>query len=79
MISEEKIFYIPGTLVTLKHDEMSSPVMLVIDKKTRTYTRNGEIVTEFVGIKTQWFDKNNVLREGVFSTKDLKIYKNGTK
>lgn len=53
MISEEKIFYIPGTLVTLKHDEMSSPVMLVIDKKTRTYTRNGEIVTEFVGIKTQ--------------------------
>ena len=47
--------------------------------ETNYYTRNGEIVTEFVGIKTQWFDKNNVLREGVFSTKDLKIYKNGTK
>lgn len=75
MNSSEKIFYTPGVLVTLKHDELNSPIMMVKEKQTRTYKRGNELVTEFIGIRVQWFDKNNVLREGVFSTKDLKIYK----
>lgn len=72
---EEKIYFTPGTLVVLKHDELNSPVMLVKEKQVRTYVRNSEVITDFIGIKTQWFDKNYVLREGVFSTKDLKFYK----
>lgn len=73
--NEEKTFFTPGTLVVLKHDELNSPIMLVKEKCTKTYKRDSNIITELIGIKTQWFDKNNVLREGIFSTKDLKFYK----
>lgn len=75
MNSEDKTFFTPGTLVTLKHEELNSPIMLVKEKCTKTYKRGSDIITELVGIKTQWFDQNNVLREAVFSTKDLKFYK----
>lgn len=34
---EEKIFFLPGDLVTLRQDIPSKPVMLVIKKVTRIY------------------------------------------
>ena len=62
----EKIFFAPGDLVVLKHKELKSPVMLVQEK--------GEICNVFKGFKCRWFDKNDVLQEAIFSTKDLQFY-----
>lgn len=77
MINEiEKTFFNPGDIVILKHGELISPVMYVVEKITQSYKHGNEITNIFKGIKCRWFDGNMVLREAVFSTKDLKFYKN---
>lgn len=69
-------FYKPGDLVVLNKDELNSPVMLIKEKATRQFkTETGSINNIFRGMKCIWFDKNNVLQEAIFSTKDLKFYK----
>jgi hypothetical protein len=46
--------------------------MYVLEKITRNITtKDGIADNVFLGIKTRWFDKNQVLREAIFSTKDL--------
>lgn len=68
-------FYKPGDLVRLKHKELNSPVMLIKDKVSRQFkTEDGDINNVFCGMRCVWFDKNNVLREAIFSTKDLEFY-----
>lgn len=69
-----KIFFAPGDLVVLKHEELKSPVMLVQEKITRQFKQGDEICNIFKGFKCRWFDKNNVLQEAIFSTKDLMFY-----
>lgn len=72
---ESLTFYKPGDLVVLNKDELNSPVMLIKDKVSRQFkTDTGEIGNVFRGMKCIWFDKNNVLQEAIFSTKDLKFY-----
>lgn len=72
MIDELRVFYSPGELVTIRHDLENKPVMLVKEKVERSFKdKDGNTNTTFVGIKVQWFDKNQVLREAIFSTKDL--------
>lgn len=71
----ELIFFKPGDLVVLNKEELNSPVMLIKDKISRQFrTENGEMCNSFKGMKCMWFDKNNVLQEAIFSTKDLKFY-----
>ena len=70
----EKIFFAPGDLVVLKHKELKSPVMLVQEKVTRQFKQGEEICNVFKGFKCRWFDKNDVLQEAIFSTKDLQFY-----
>ena len=36
--------------------------------------KDGDKDNVFVGIKCRWFDNNTVLREAIFSTKDLTHY-----
>ena len=73
---EELVFFKPGDLVVLNKKELGSPVMLIKDKVSRQFkTDKGDINNVFQGMKCIWFDKNMVLREAVFSTKDLKFYK----
>lgn len=73
--SESLFYYKPGDLVVLKHKELESPIMLIKDKVSRQFkTDTGEIGNVFRGMKCIWFDKNNVLQEAIFSTKDLKFY-----
>lgn len=70
------VFYKPGDLVVLNKEELKSPIMLIKDKITRQFkNKNGDYENYFCGMKCIWFDKNNVLREAIFSTKDLKLYK----
>lgn len=72
MINEEKIFYNPGDVVKLKHELENIPAMYVVEKVTRNIVnKDGKTDTIFIGIKCRWFDKNEVLREAIFSSKDL--------
>ena len=69
---DDKIFYNPGDLVKVKHNLDNAPAMYVIEKSTKSImNKAGSKETLFLGIKCRWFDNNNVLREGIFSTKDL--------
>lgn len=70
---EDKIYFNPGDIVTIKHDIPNKPIMFVLEKSTRSlYNKDTqEKENVFLGIKCRWFDKNQVLQEGLFSTKDL--------
>lgn len=57
---EEMIFLHPGDLVVLKHKVIKSPIMLVLEKKTRQYKDGDEIQNQFLGMLCGWFDKNQV-------------------
>lgn len=72
MLDTEKIFFNAGQIVRLKHDNLDNvPNMMVTEKVSRSMIKNGEKETIFIGIKCRWFDKNGVLQEAIFSTKDL--------
>ena len=72
MLNTEKVFYNPGDLVKIKHDLNNIPTMYVVEKITRSImTKEKQKDTIFIGIKCRWFDANQVLREEIFSTKDL--------
>jgi uncharacterized protein YodC (DUF2158 family) len=72
MLDNEKIFFNAGQVVRLKHDNLDNvPNMMVVEKVSRSMIKNGEKETIFMGIKCRWFDKNEVLQEAIFSTKDL--------
>lgn len=72
-LEENKIYFNPGDLVAVKHDIPNKPVMFVLEKCTRSLYNRDTQETEnvFLGIKCRWFDKNQVLQEALFSTKDL--------
>ena len=64
----EKVFFIPGDLVTIKHDLPNKPTMLVKGKETKTFK---DAETYFIGIKCFWFRTDGEYQEQVFNTKDL--------
>ena len=69
---EDKVYYNPGDLVTIKHDLPNKPVMMVVEKITRNIiNKSGNTESTFIGIKCRWFDKDQRLEEAIFSTKDL--------
>lgn len=69
----EKVFFAPGDCVVLRHEDIESPIMYVVEKVSKTYKQGDEMINIFKGIKCRWFDKNMVLQEAVFSSKDLKF------
>lgn len=71
MMDDEKTYFTPGQVVRVKHFA-NAPKMFVVEKKTRSIVdKDGNSDNIFLGILCKWFDKNDVLREAVFSTKDL--------
>lgn len=69
---EDKIFFFPGDVVTIRQDIENKPKMLVVRKvtksiKTETLRRDDL----FQGILCRWFSCNQELQEGIFNTKDL--------
>ena len=65
---EDKVFFLPGDVVTLKQDIENKPEMIVVRKKTITFRKDEKLLQ---GIICRWFTKNKELQEAVFSTKDL--------
>jgi len=78
---EDKIFFLPGDLVTIKQDVTNKPVMIVVRKETRLlHPTNDEQVQDFLGIRCRWFTTTNELQEAIWNTKDLiKVESNSEK
>jgi len=72
---ENKVFYVPGDVVTLKQDIPNKPIMIVksVDKVTIRNKGNGEDIPKptLFGITCFWFTSNGTYQETRFNTKDL--------
>ena len=65
---EDKIYFLPGDLVTLNKFLLDAPeIMLVVGKSSDS----DQLLK---GIKCLFFDKMGVPHEYIFSTKDLILY-----
>lgn len=68
----DKIFFMPGDVVTLKQDIPDKPIMLVIKKETTIFKHlSSDKEPVLKGIKCRWFTKDHKLQEAVWNTKDL--------
>ena len=67
---DEKIYFVPGQIVTLRQDIPNKPIMLV-HRVERSIIRNEDKNALLKGVKVRWFTENGFLQEAVFSTKDL--------
>lgn len=73
-MENDKIYFLPGDLVTLKQDIPNKPVMLVVKKETLTFRPNKDSEEKedfFKGIRCRWFTTTQELQESIFNTKDL--------
>ena len=77
---EEKIYFLPGDVVTLRQAIPYKPTMIVVKKETKIICpRKSAGIDQFTGgkedclkgIKCRWFTSNGELQEAVFNTKDL--------
>jgi len=73
-MDNDKIYYSPGDIVTVRHDLENKPKKMYVVEKVSKILKNketGDMGTAFLGIKCRWFDTTGRLQEAVFSTKDL--------
>ena len=74
-MEENKVFFMPGDIVTLKQDIPNKPIMLVVRKETSIFKHDKEKIQNkksiLVGIRCRWFTSDGTLQEALFSTKDL--------
>ena len=71
MINDNKQFFLPGDVVTLRQDIPNKPTMIVVKKVTKTI-RTSDVKNDFFqGILCKWFTTTGELQESVFNTKDL--------
>ena len=68
---EEKIYFMPGDVVTLKQDIPNKPTMLVLKKETLVIKHQDNKEPILRGIKCRWINVNGSLEEAIFNTKDL--------
>ena len=73
-MDNDKIYFLPGDLVTLKQELPNKPIMLVVKKETLTFRPNKDKEEKedfFKGIRCRWFTTTQELQESIFNTKDL--------
>ena len=69
----EKVYFMPGDIVTLKQNIPNKPAMIVVKKKTLTIKPKEEDKSNFLqGMLCMWFTSDGLYQEKIFSTKDLK-------
>lgn len=69
-MEDDKIFFTPGDIVTLRQDLPNKPTMMVIRIEKNIIRSKGEDNT-LKGIRCRWFTTNGELCENIFNTKDL--------
>ncbi len=67
---DDKIYFQPGDIVSLKQDIPNKPIMIVVKKVTNVF-KNGQESATLIGIKCRWFTNNGELQEAIWNTKDL--------
>lgn len=68
---EEKVYFMPGDIVTIKQDIPNKPIMLVL-KKEISILKNKLVEDNILkGIKCRWFTTDGQLQEAIFNTKDI--------
>lgn len=74
---ENKTFFKSGDIVILRHEALLNRVPMLVKEKVSRQMKDseGNVENFFVGMRCQWLDKNSVLQEAVFSTKDLEFHK----
>lgn len=68
---EEKVYFTPGEVVTIKQDIPNKPIMLVKNKEQSMIKGTNGTESNFKGIKCFWFSTDGYLQEATFNTKDL--------
>ena len=74
---EEKVFFTPGDLVTLKQELPFKPIMMVKSVDKTSFRNGGSIVDSkpvLFGITCSWFTTSLEYQEKRFNTKDLVHY-----
>lgn len=73
-LEDNKIFFLPGEMVTLKKEVPNVPIMIVKGKETKMVRAVADANPKeyFKGIKCFWFNTLGELQEAIFNTKDLK-------
>ena len=70
---EDKIFFQPGDVVTIRQDIPNKPIKIVVKKVNSMIGKNEDKEGILRGIRCRWFTKDGFLQEDVFNTKDLEL------
>lgn len=71
---DDKTYFQPGNIVTLKQDIPNVPKMIVTRIERSIFRKNNE-QSILKGCKCRWFTKDGLLQEATFNTKDLILIK----
>lgn len=66
---DEKVFFSPGDIVTLRQDIPNKPIMIVEKKSELTFKESQ--TKSLRGIVCFWFTESGEIQRNCFSTKDL--------
>ena len=70
-MEKDKIYFLPGDLVTVRQELLHKPTMYVIKKVVKNFNIENITNDYFQGILCRWFTSDGELQEAVFNTKDL--------
>lgn len=73
--TENKIFFSPGDIVTIRQDIPNKPIMIVVKKISTLLKHEGDKEGLLRGIRCRWFTKDGYIQEEIFNTKDLELVK----
>jgi len=74
---EEKVYFVPGDVVTLRQDIPNRPIMVVSKIDKNLYKLKDNSISTLKGISCFWFTSEGAFQENLFSTKDLVLVKSG--
>lgn len=70
-MEENKMYFLPGMLVTLKQNIPNKPIMIVVKKETSIFKNRLSDENILRGIRCRWFTSDGLLQETIWNTKDL--------
>ncbi len=68
-MENEKTYFLPGDVVTLRQNIPNKPIMVVVKKETSFIKKEDNNILR--GIRCRWFTSTGELQESTFNTKDL--------
>lgn len=73
-MENDKTYFLPGDVVTLRQNIPNKPIMVVVKKETSFIKKEENNILR--GIRCRWFTSTGELQESTFNTKDLIKYEN---